>query len=540
MSASQFSDTIKNHIFELYKSDKLSIGSFQNASRLSIFNKYDSTKKLRTAYESASSGHTSIVTQSGINSLMASIHEGVTDIRKQVLLEKIFSNFNYKDFINNWVPAHVANANVSKVGAGYAISNVPQDVLKNTFIDYLGAQAEINGIDGDELLKYASDHIQSGHLAGVFTLKTALALGVNVDMSSATNYRDFKVSMSGSTEETKEYTNLIDKVLKLLLDADYVTSNLTDNVDIFANATKSVLGTKSPFLSTELQYKKDNQAAGDLLQQAGRQLNNIISSFPAKSTGTLEKTKMDLAFKKFISELGTISDMLLQKSAQMNQLPLSSDLKNAILGNAAEIKKIGEVLINTKGSPSIKESILQNAASMLKNGKVLPTQTTKVSVKQKQRNKDNTAKDINKTLKEAAKAVKKAKDAIDKEMKKQASIKLKASQAQAALSLSSLQILINTHLQDVVSANMGNGSSKNVLNYRTGRLASSANVEKLTQGREGMITAFYSYMKNPYATFSDGGKQQYPKSRDPKLLISKSIREIAMEAGITRMRSVVV
>lgn len=107
-------------------------------------------------------------------------------------------------------------------------------------------------------------------------------------------------------------------------------------------------------------------------------------------------------------------------------------------------------------------------------------------------------------------------------------------------SLSSLQVLLNRHLQDVISANMGDGSSRNILNYRTGRFAASAKVERLTQSKEGMITAFYSYMKNPYGTFSDGGRQQYPKSRDPKLLISKSIREIATEAAITRLRAVLV
>lgn len=107
-------------------------------------------------------------------------------------------------------------------------------------------------------------------------------------------------------------------------------------------------------------------------------------------------------------------------------------------------------------------------------------------------------------------------------------------------SLSSLQNLLDAHLQDVVSANMGDGSRTDVLNYRTGRLAASAKVEKLSQSREGMITAFYSYMKNPYATFSEGGRQSRPKSRDPKLLISKSIKEIATEKVANRMRTVLV
>lgn len=112
--------------------------------------------------------------------------------------------------------------------------------------------------------------------------------------------------------------------------------------------------------------------------------------------------------------------------------------------------------------------------------------------------------------------------------------------AEANSTLTSLFTLINTHLQDVVSANMGDGNSKNVLNYRTGRFASSVKLERLSQTREGMITAFYTYMRNPYGTFSEGGRQQSPRSRDPKLLISKSIREIAATKVANRLRAVLV
>ena len=87
---------------------------------------------------------------------------------------------------------------------------------------------------------------------------------------------------------------------------------------------------------------------------------------------------------------------------------------------------------------------------------------------------------------------------------------------------------------------MGSGSSRTVLNLQTGRLAESAKVERLSESRAGMITAFYSYMKNPYATFSDGGQQSSPKSRDPKLLISKSIREIAATQVANRLRAVAI
>jgi len=112
--------------------------------------------------------------------------------------------------------------------------------------------------------------------------------------------------------------------------------------------------------------------------------------------------------------------------------------------------------------------------------------------------------------------------------------------AQSSVNLISLQNLLNSQLQDVISANMGDGSSKSLLNYRTGRFASTAEVKRLSISREGMITAFYDYMKNPYATFSTGGNQEYPRSRDPKLLISKSIRQIAAEVVNNRLRAVLV
>ena len=45
-------------------------------------------------------------------------------------------------------------------------------------------------------------------------------------------------------------------------------------------------------------------------------------------------------------------------------------------------------------------------------------------------------------------------------------------------------------------------------------------------------------MKNPYATFSAGGKQDRPKTRDPKLLIGKSIRDIAAQVVDNKLRAI--
>jgi hypothetical protein len=107
-------------------------------------------------------------------------------------------------------------------------------------------------------------------------------------------------------------------------------------------------------------------------------------------------------------------------------------------------------------------------------------------------------------------------------------------------SLANLQLLINSVLAKTIKQNMGAGNRKDILNLRTGRFAESVRVERMSESREGMITAFYTYMRNPYGTFSQGGRQEIPKSRDPKLLIAESIREIAAQQVKNRLRAVLV
>lgn len=98
--------------------------------------------------------------------------------------------------------------------------------------------------------------------------------------------------------------------------------------------------------------------------------------------------------------------------------------------------------------------------------------------------------------------------------------------------------LLNASLHDQIRKNMGTGDRRDVLNYRTGRFATSVKVEQVSTSRMGMITAFYTYMKNPYATFSRGGRQEFPRTRDPKTLISRSIREIASTLVTNQLRAV--
>lgn len=187
---------------------------------------------------------------------------------------------------------------------------------------------------------------------------------------------------------------------------------------------------------------------------------------------------------------------------------------------------LDDVSLNTGASPSLAEFLNNLLVENIKGNKsprVVKTSTASAKGKVK----------THALVKTDAKATVKAKSG---------GLKVNAGKAdtnsQNTVNLFSLTNIINSQLQDVISANMGDGSSRNVLNYRTGRFASSVKVERLSTGREGTITAFYSYMKNPYATFSAGGRQSSPVSRDPKLLISKSIREIAQQVVANKLRAV--
>jgi hypothetical protein len=247
------------------------------------------------------------------------------------------------------------------------------------------------------------------------------------------------------------------------------------------------------------------------------------------------KDLLDLNFSFVISQeaswnssLGTreksAMTSIVEKAWKIKRDQLADDWKKYIKGFMPELPAKKE------GSPTLNERILYSFADILRDtvkvaaGKNLP----KVVGKPR--------KQTGKTTKPALKNTKPTKASLNKSG---GSTGMPMYTPEAPVpNITNLKDLINSQLQDVISANMGDGRSRNILNYRTGRFAGSAKVESLSISRQGMITAFYTYMKNPYATFSSGGKQSLPKSRDPKLLISKSIREIAQQMAVDKLRAV--
>jgi hypothetical protein len=71
------------------------------------------------------------------------------------------------------------------------------------------------------------------------------------------------------------------------------------------------------------------------------------------------------------------------------------------------------------------------------------------------------------------------------------------------------------------------------LENRTGRFARSVHVTDVTQTSKGFPSIGYTYQKYPYQTFEPGYKQGSAQ-RDPRVLIDRSIREIATQLIVGR------
>jgi hypothetical protein len=89
--------------------------------------------------------------------------------------------------------------------------------------------------------------------------------------------------------------------------------------------------------------------------------------------------------------------------------------------------------------------------------------------------------------------------------------------------------IFNQQLPGAVARNMISPA----LQYQSGRFAASTRVTEITQTAQGFPSIGYTYMRYPYETFEPGNAQGSVE-RDPRKLIDKSIREIAVQFAIGR------
>ena len=84
--------------------------------------------------------------------------------------------------------------------------------------------------------------------------------------------------------------------------------------------------------------------------------------------------------------------------------------------------------------------------------------------------------------------------------------------------------MINKKLPAEVRRNMGRPALIN----RTGRFSNSVRLENLRETAKG-ASGNYSYQLRPYETFENMGVRRWPAGYNPKPLIAKSIRNLAVQ-----------
>jgi hypothetical protein len=337
-------------------------------------------------------------------------------------------------------------------------------------------------------------------------------------------------SIGGISQEN----DILDKIVQLSVDLDIASSSLSNPkyANILASVNKDFTGNRM-FMNIEFQLIRNetgtgNQDSADITRglQIISTLYNLIDNISLSSRGSLLSTPIGTNLKNAAKQL----DNLLKK-LEKQEAYIAKVLANYITNPE-------KYILDLKSSDTFKDQIKKRIVNTI-NGK--GTEPLKIKHKQVKAASSNIPKQAITSVKtDIKKLVTLTKQEIANAKKLANASSAKPNKIAQDYSLASLQLLINTHLQDVISANMGMGTDRNILNYRTGRFAASAKVEKMSQSREGMITAFYSYMKNPYQTFEPGYRQGSPKTRDPKLLISSSIRDIAATKVANRLRAVVI
>lgn len=316
------------------------------------------------------------------------------------------------------------------------------------------------------------------------------------------------------------YSSVQKRISSILSSIPNISPTLS-SVDIGHIPTEGIHAAHSPLNEKLFRIFHSLPIGSPAFFNVASQINELHHLHNISCSYTFDRPNYDVqAFNKILGKVAivvTIQSKELNNELSQYEKKIGNSIKKIVSS-----KEFADELLNTPGSNTILEDIRQGLIAVMKGKPFISTHRKKpASTKRKEFSKPNVAR-ITKPDKVPA---------------------VRNVQGQF-YSLTSLQTLINANLQHVISANMGDqpypGGQRKILNYRTGRFASSATVQRLTQSREGMITAFYSYMKHPYQTFQPGFAQGSPESRDPKLLISKSIREIAATMVGNRMRAVLI
>lgn len=511
MSVSEFGKTLRGRIAITLK-NKIS----RRSTSLKGFIGADTemVDRLRNRFKSAKYNNI-IITQEGFKNILNKLSSYGTMEFSEYRDYMVYRRNNPKpisiDIINSNTNINGTKSNSASVSDPWTIIyNTPYDNLKTWTSEYF----ILKGIPA-KIVSEVLGGFESGHTAGLLTFRSLVSFGSTVDLTT-----------NGIVIRGEPDLAYFDRINQLLLDIDLAATNsIGTNTGIYTTAIKDLK--KGAQFYIEFQAKTNDAGTGN--QDTGKLVANLSKTL-AKFSKASAAGSSDIS-----KEFRSIGEEIVKQEKSFKSLlsHLPEDIRKTALENI-------DILVNTRGSKSIVEHIEDTIVSNIKTGKSSIGGIT-VYPEIKLQDIQNPLEGIDTKLKgitkELSNVISKVKSTVAKSNPRKMP-KLRNRQTGKFSSLLSIQNLINIALKDQIRKNMGTGSRKDILNYRSGRFAESAKVERVSTSREGMITAFYSYMKYPYQTFEPGFRQGSPTSRDPKLLISKSIREIAATLVGNKLRAV--
>jgi hypothetical protein len=560
MSIAEMSATLRREILARLKEQYAQSAKGRgDDARLASFIDYTSTNRIRADTDTKEGMHESIMSRGAFQSLANELNAILaTSALSNIASKSLSSDVTFEEFRQYLISTvkldlgtrasrtagEYTYSGASRVGTSSGLTiatdtteensdrdvlilrNIPIGNLVTYYSNFLATKLELtSGSSLSEATKQLKSLFNAGHLTGAFNARLVRALGLRKNPAGSVVFDSGKHDSLASEAESE-----INRIMALVTDADYLSSNLVNNLDLFVTTDKRLYKNKVALrLTTEVQFASTNKEAGNILSQAGHAISDLTKAVKAGVSEAGQEAAVQKALTRLYTNLDKLALEVRRKAEAYKALgpklrKEAQDNLSRILENTSAIEKI----ISSPGSRSIPDHIGYLVASVLKSTES-NVESSKASIS-------------GNLLSSTTSRAKPAKVVLPKPKVRTKATKLSAikSRTQVPPNLASLATLINSRLAEQIHANMGSGYSTNILNYRSGRLAGSANVTRMSLSKEGMITAFYTYMRNPYGTFSEGGAQSTPRSRDPKKLITKSIKDIASELVANRMRAVLV
>ena len=331
---------------------------------------------------------------------------------------------------------------------------------------------------------------------------------------------------------TARNASVYDRVVK-----SYQTA-LNEFYDTFVTEIKSAAGKeKLERQSGSSNKMRDREKAGQVfnLEHAGG-TSNIEIFINDQMVDALEKVMNDSMYSN--------KDAMLSELAKLDpELRIEKDIKTETVRVF-----VGNALFNTQQGGGKEKSLKKEIEAKVKNAltklQSIPAAELTGSDSLVTARRKKTIKKALKPFEKATGATVKMEDTKVKGEKSKAALKVAGTAtrgrakkqslqkqnirqqrtAKAQFSQTAMLAVINARLPQAIIDNMGPPALSN----RTGRFAASVRVINIIQTPQGFPSIGYTYRKSPYATFEQGGKQG-SIDLDPRKLIDKTIREIAVE-----------